>query len=139
MKLASLKKIQEHTAVRYIVVGGLSYGIEVSILFMLVSFLHVSSLVGVGISFWVGLAVSFLLQKFLAFSNTTIKTEHLFKQSVQYGLLVVINYAFTLWFVSAFESMAGLLIARTVALVITTMWNYFVYAKIIFKKGPSHE
>lgn len=132
MSVSLAKKILSHTGVRYLITGGASYGIELSVLLLLSGILHLGPVLSVGISFWVGLVISFILQKFLAFNNKTVKPKHLIRQSLQYGALVLVNYLFTLWFVSTFEPIVGLVIARTVALIITTIWNYFIYKYVLF-------
>lgn len=129
------KKITSNTLVRYIFIGGMSFLIEIAAIFLLVHAIHLPSVAAVAISFWVGLIVSFVLQKYLAFQDKRISPKHLLKQSISYGILIIINYLFTLLFVSYFEDMINLFLARTIALVITTGWNYVIYSKIIFKRS----
>ncbi len=115
---------------RYIFIGGVSYVVEMAVLLFLAYILHLSPGVSVALSFWVGLMVAFTLQKYIAFNNKTSSRKVIGKQATLYGGLVLLNYIFTLVFVSLFVGLLGLAISRTVALIITTFWNYFVYRKL---------
>lgn len=130
---SAFKNLINNTLFRYIFIGGLSFLIEMATIYVVMNFTNLGSLVAVGISFWLGLIASFFLQKIFAFRNKESSPKHLIKQSVAYGILVVVNYMFTLGFVALFEGVMGVFIARTIALIITTGWNFIVYSKIIFK------
>lgn len=125
-------RLKNKPAVRYVVVGGLSYLIEVACIYLLIT-LGTGSLVAIAISFWVGLVVSFLLQKLVAFNDKKRTARALAGQSLSYGILVIVNYFFTLGVVYIGAPLLGAYLARTVALIITTAWNYLIYSKIIFR------
>ena len=117
---------------RYIFIGGVSYIIELAVLLSLANLLLLSSELSVAYSFWVGLIASFLLQKYFAFNNKERSKRIVGKQTLLYGLLVLFNYTFTILFISWFSSLLGLIVARTIALVLTVTWNDFSY-RYIFK------
>ena len=127
-----IQHIKTSTLLRYIIVGGTSYAIELSVLLLLVRVFDFNTTLAVSIGFWLGLVISFLLQKFLAFKNTDTRAKRLTIQTVYYALLVLFNYGFTLLFVHLLEPFIDLSIARTLALIITTAWNYIIYKKVIF-------
>lgn len=127
-----IRQVKTSTLLRYIIVGGTSYAIELTVLLLLVHVLHFNTTLAVSIGFWLGLVISFLLQKFLAFKNTDTRARRLTIQTVYYALLVLFNYGFTLLFVHLLEPFIDLSIARTLALIITTAWNYIIYKKVIF-------
>ena len=127
-----IRQVKTSTLLRYIIVGGTSYAIELSVLLLLVRVFHFNTTLAVSIGFWLGLVISFLLQKFLAFKNTDTHARRLTIQTVYYALLVLFNYGFTLLFVHLLEPFIDLSIARTLALIITTAWNYIIYKKVIF-------
>lgn len=129
-----IRRLTNNSLVRYIIVGGISFALEISVLFFLIHFFSFSTVAAVAVSFWVGLIASFLAQKYLTFQDNNRSTKRLLKQSIAYGALIAVNYAFTIGFVSLMDSIIGVYVARTVALTITTAWNYIIYAKIIFKK-----
>ena len=127
-----IRQVKTSTLLRYIIVGGTSYAIELSVLLLLVRVFHFNTTLAVSIGFWLGLVISFLLQKFLAFKNTDTRARRLTIQTVYYALLVLFNYGFTLLFVHLLEPFIDLSIARSLALIITTAWNYVIYKKVIF-------
>lgn len=127
-----LSGARENKLLRYIIVGGLSYALELVVLILLVDHLMLPGVTSVAIAFWVGLGASFALQKLVAFRNRTSNKET-FKQAILYITLVAINYGFTIVFVYMTEHMAGVVAARTVALIATTCWNYLAYRNVIFK------
>ncbi len=127
-----IRQVKTSTLLRYIIVGGTSYAIELTVLLLLVHVLHFNTPLAVSVGFWLGLVISFLLQKFLAFKNTDTRARRLTIQTVYYALLVLFNYGFTLLFVHLIEPFIDLSIARTLALIITTAWNYIIYKKVIF-------
>ena len=126
-----IKKLWKNTAVRYCFIGGLSYVIELIALFSLFKVFGLPRTVATGISFWIGLVIAFLLQKKFAFKDYSTETKVIAKQGVFYGLLIVFNYLFTLAVVSVFSNDL-LFFSRTLALAITTIWNYFIYKQQIF-------
>ena len=127
-----IRQVKTSTLLRYIIVGGTSYAIELTVILLLVHVLHFNTTLAVSVGFWLGLVISFLLQKFLAFKNTDTHARRLTIQTVYYALLVLFNYGFTLLFVHLLEPFIDLSIARTLALIITTAWNYVIYKKVIF-------
>lgn len=127
------KSLTEVTFFRYLIIGGASYLVEISLLYALSSLLLFSNLISVGISFWIGLLVAFGLQKFIAFRSPSTSSRMIARQLFLYGLLILVNYTFTLLFVHVTATLLGLLLARTIAIVITTTWNFFIYKKVIFR------
>jgi putative flippase GtrA len=113
-------------------VGFLSYAVELSAIYFFKDILNISSTSAVAFAFWIGLGVSFILQKFATFQNKDTSIHSTSNQIISYGALVFINYIFTLGFVELFSPIVGVYAARTVALGITTIWNFFVYKRIIF-------
>ncbi|UTX51392.1 GtrA family protein [Candidatus Saccharibacteria bacterium TM7i] len=133
-----IKTLLANTAIRYLLVGGFSFVFEIFVLWLLSERLSTTTTVAVGVSFWIGLIASFLLQKFFAFNSGNSKKEKVFKEVFFYAVLVLFNYLFTLIFVAYFTPLIdNIYITRGVALAITVIWNFFVYKYIIFsKKSP---
>lgn len=128
--LSLINTLRDSQPFRYILIGGVSYALELSVLLFLAYLLHLSPELSVACSFWIGLIASFLLQKYVAFNNKTSGKKVIGRQSALYGSLVIFNYFFTIGFVSVTTGLFGLVVARTLALITTTFWNYFVYKKI---------
>lgn len=136
--LSHLSALLERPLVRYILAGGLSFASEITLIFILVR-AGLDSIVAVAISFWFGLALSFILQKILAFRNHERSASRLTRQAVAYGALVFFNYLFTLLFIWGLQDVIGLFIARTAALIMTTGWNYVIYSKMIFRRNNAEK
>lgn len=133
-----MKKMFESTLARYVLVGGGSFALELCSLLFLSRVLDIPRTGAVAASFWVGLLASFILQKTFAFKDYRRERKLIFGQLTQYSILVVFNYIFTLAVVGIFPE--SLLVAsRTLALAITTTWNYMFYKKFLFsrRKQPS--
>lgn len=127
----NVKKLLDLPVSRYILVGGLSYVIEIGFIYLLVMS-GVDRILAVAIGFWIGFFLAFCLQKIIAFRNKTSEAKQVVKQSVLYAVLVLFNYGFTLVFVALLSPLINIYIARTIALGITTCWNFIIYKRFIF-------
>lgn len=129
-----IKKLWSSTLVRYFVIGGLSFVIELSVLLSLHKGAGLHRTRATAIAFWVGFVAAFFLQKIFAFNDRDRHIKALSRQWIYYALLVIFNYFFTLLLVDLTPD-KFLLASRTVALLITTAWNYVIYKHIIFNKN----
>jgi len=125
-----LQKLSQHQIIRYLFVGGLSFVIEISALYILNQLLHIHPTVSVAISFWVGFVVAYVLQKLVTFKNKERTRRAIAKQLIGYSLLVLWNYLFTLAVVELFQDTLSVLLLRTIVIAITTVWNYVLYKKL---------
>jgi putative flippase GtrA len=119
---------------RYLVIGGLSYVIEMSALYVLKNGLQLTAVQSVAISFWIGLTAAFLLQKTVAFTDRRAAPGTLMRQVLAYGLLAGWNYIFTLVAVKLLSDHASVFVIRTAAIIIITVWNFLIY-KRLFNAG----
>lgn len=129
-----IKRLLSKKITRYILIGGVSYVIEVGILATCV-YLGAQTWLAVTIAFWVGFVVSLFLQKIIVFQDRDKRPRTLFVQTLLYGTLVAFNYVFTLVFISSLEAQLGVIVARTIALILTTGWNFIIYNKMIFREN----
>jgi putative flippase GtrA len=127
-----MNKLFSNKIIRYLLVGGFSYFIELCVILFCKNVVGTNDITAVAISFWVGLIVAFVLQKIFTF-NERSRGRKVVKQSILYGLLVLFNYLFTLFFVGIFTDYIDVVIARTLALIITTIWNFLIYNNYLFK------
>lgn len=132
-----IHRLQSNSLVRYVVSGGISYGLELSTLLALHSYFGFSVTTSTAIAFWVGLLVSFSLQKLVTFNNRSKDTKAVSRQFALYGILILFNYIFTLFFVSLIPS-RFVILSRTLAIVLTTAWNYVIYKRIIFNSNSKN-
>ncbi|MDB5170661.1 MAG: hypothetical protein JWO35_355, partial [Candidatus Saccharibacteria bacterium] len=56
-------------------------------------------------------------------------------QIVAFSLLVLFNFSFTVFVTSLLEDTLPAVATRTLALGITTIWNFYLYRTRIFKTG----
>ena len=120
--------------IRYVIVGGTAYLIEMATMLGLKDGAKFSSIKSVAISYWVGLVVAFLLQKIVTFKNHDRRVHILAKQIVIYALLVVFNYLVTLIAVKLLTPRISVFVVRTAVIALGTIWNYFIYGLIFSHK-----
>lgn len=127
-----IKKIAQQQIVRYLFIGGFSYLVEMTILFLLNHVLQIPATASVAISFWIGFIVAYVLQKIVTFQNKETSRRVLAQQLIGYSLLVLWNYGFTLTVVEFFQHNMSVVVLRTIVIAITTTWNYALY-KLLFR------
>ncbi len=117
---------------RYAIIGGSVYLFELTVI-VAAQQLGASAVVAVGISFWLGLIVSFGLQKIVTFGDRRLHHRVLIPQIVAFSLLVFFNFGFTLLVTKLLIHVVPAVVTRTLALGITTIWNFYLYKTRIFK------
>ena len=120
----------------YLVVGGGVYVFEL-IIIVLAEKLGASSIVAIGISFWTGLMLSFGLQKMVTFGDKRLHHKIVLKQLLAYSVLVLFNFCFTILVAKLLGSVLPAVVIRTLALAVTTIWNFYLYKTRIFKSDDS--
>lgn len=133
-----MKKVIPMHVVRYVLAGVLAYAVELLSILGMSHFLHFSAELATACGFWIGLPTSFLLQKIFAFKDYEKGIKTISKQLGAYALLVAFNYAFTLVVVALLPE-SWLIFSRTLALVITTLWNFAFYRIIFHGKNPLNQ
>ena len=118
--------------VRYIIVGVNVYLIEIAII-LVAQKLGTSAILAVGLSFWFGLFISFLLQKLFTFQDRRMRTRVIVPQIAAVVLLVLFNFIFTIAVTHLLQNILSVIIIRTIALSFTTLWNFYIYKTKIFR------
>lgn len=127
--LNTFTKLWRNSFIRYAISGVLTVLTDVLVLVLLKEFAHVDVYLAATISFGASLLVNFLLNKYWAFGVRSYTSQ----QIVMYGILVSINYAVGLGLIGfAMNSGGSYVIGKISALVLTTLWNFFIYKYIIF-------
>jgi putative flippase GtrA len=116
---------------RYLVIGVSVYLFELLVI-VAAQALGANSVLAVGISFWLGLLASFGLQKVITFGDKRTHYRVLLPQLAAFSLLVLFNFGFTLLFTKLLEDTLPAVWCRTLALGITTIWNFYLYKTRIF-------
>lgn len=130
----TLKQIWQKNWGRYLIIGGSVYLFELLVIFVSEN-LGANSVMAVGISFWLGLILSFLLQKLVTFRDKRIRRKIIFWQFGAFVALVIFNFLFTVIFTWLTQDYMSALSSRTIALAITTLWNFYLYKTRIFKSN----
>lgn len=121
---------------RYLLIGGSVYVFELVVI-VVAQKLGANALVAVGLSFWLGLIVSFFLQKLVTFSDKRMHHKILIPQLIAVTLLVLFNFGFTLLVTKLLQHVIPAVATRTLALGITTFWNFYLYRTRIFNAAPA--
>lgn len=121
---------------RYLVIGGSVYVFELVVIFV-AQWAGASALIAVGLSFWLGLIVSFFLQKMVTFGDKRMHHRILIPQLVAVTLLVLFNFGFTLLVTKLLQNVLPAVATRTIALAVTTIWNFYLYKTRIFKTNDA--
>jgi putative flippase GtrA len=134
--MPKLRTLLEQPKYRYLLIGGSVYIFELLII-LLAQAMGATAVWAVGISYCLGTLVSFFLQKFVTFSDTRMHHKILLPQLVATGFLVVFNLGFSLLLTKLLQNHLPAVATRTLALGITTLWNFYLYKTRIFKSTSS--
>lgn len=133
---AVISSLLNRSSSRYVIVGVSIYIFEVGVIIVAQGF-GASSIIAVGLSFWLGLIISFGLQKFLTFKDKRIHRRILLPQIAAVLLLVLFNFGLTVLAAKILADVLPAIVIRTFVLGLTTIWNFYLYKTRIFK--PSEE
>ena len=92
-----------------------------------------NAIFAVGLSFWIGLIISFVVQKLITFGDKRLHRKVLLPQIIAFALLVLFNFGFTLLVTKLLVAILPAVVTRTLALGMTTIWNFYLYKTRIFK------
>jgi putative flippase GtrA len=120
--------------VRYLLVGGSVYIFELAVI-IVAQHQGASAVGAVALSFFLGTIVSFLLQKLVTFNDKRMHHKILIPQLIAMVLLVLFNFGFTLLVTKLLAHVVPAVVSRTLALLTTTVWNFYLYRTKIFKSG----
>lgn len=128
--LSYAAKLSPH-AKRYLAVGISVYIFELVVI-LLAQTLGATPVGAVALSFWSGLIISFLLQKFFTFGDRRTHYKVVAGQLFAFSLLVLFNFGFTVEMTHLFAAYLPAVIIRSLALAITTIWNFYLYKTKVF-------
>jgi putative flippase GtrA len=131
--IPKIRKLLQRPIVRYLLVGGSVYIFELAVI---VVFQHngANAVTAVAWSFILGTLVSFALQKIVTFGDKRMHHKILLPQLLATCALVLFNFGFTITVTYLLASIVPAVVSRTVALLTTTIWNFYLYRTRIFKK-----
>jgi putative flippase GtrA len=126
------------TTKRYLIIGGGVYIFELLVI-VIAEWSGLHAVAAIGISFWLGLLASFILQKLITFGDKRLHHKVLVPQLLAFSLLVLFNFGFTLLMAKLLAHVWPAVVIRTIALAITTIWNFYLYKTHIFVKGTTDD
>ena len=126
------QKLYNHKFIRYIVVGGTTFVIDLGLLILLKLHFHLSIPVATTIAYWTSIIFNFTLNRWWSFNIA--EKKNLSKHMFSYLLLLSFNYLFTVIFVSLMSKYMSFALAKILAVLLSTPWTYIIYKNIIFKK-----
>ncbi len=131
---AKLTELIKRPGIRYLIVGGSVYAFELAVI-LIAQHQGASAVYAVGLSYILGTIVSFGLQKLVTFGDKRMHHKIVIAQAVAVGLLVVFNFGFTLLVTKLLSHVWPAIVTRTLALLITTLWNFYLYKTRIFTRS----
>lgn len=118
---------------RFAVTGGLSVGVDVALLAVLHSALHVDLVLAASLGYVASLVVNYSLNHAWVFPSSGDHRRRL----MRYGSLVVLNYGLTIGVVSGLVA-AGVyyLVAKLVVVLINAIVNFTLFRSWVFSASP---
>jgi putative flippase GtrA len=128
---AKLRALLKRPLYRYIIVGVSIYILELAVIFG-AQYMGATPVIAVAVAFWLGLIISFWLQKMVTFGDKRTHRRIVLSQFIAVCLLVLFNFGFTLLLTKLLQHIFPAWFIRTGALGITTLWNFYLYKTRIF-------
>lgn len=132
--MKKIRDLLQKPGFRYLFIGGSVYVFELVVI-VVAQQLGASAVWAVAISFCLGTLVSFFLQKLVTFGDKRMHHQVLIPQMVATALLIVWNLGFSVLVTKLLQNHLPAVVTRTLALAITTIWNFYLYKTRIFKNS----
>lgn len=125
--------LYRHPVVRFLLVGGVSFALDLGLLAILHEIFDVALWIATPIAFVVSLVFNFLLQRLFTFRANNSGSI----SALKYIALVIVNIVISDLIVTGFDAVGWTyVIGKTAATILTTAWNYFLYRHWIFRRSP---
>lgn len=131
--IRAVTTLYHSSVVRYLAIGGTSFIIDFSLLFLLHEGARLPLWISTAVAFLASFLFNYTLQRIFSFGSRRSHGVTLAK----YITLVVFNTVATTLIVSAFDQMTnGWEWGKVCATLITTCWNYLAYRYWVFADSP---
>lgn len=128
-----MQRIVRSKLLKYLVSGAGAFTVEYVSFYCLYRITALHLLIANAVSFFLGLLTSFILNKLWTFDSKT-HAHRTAKQFNMYVILALINLVATLLLVQFFSQIGFMPeIGKFFAMILTSVWNFFLFKKIIFK------
>lgn len=123
------RALWRHSAVRYLVTGGFCFLIDAGMIWVGHDVLGIPLAIATPAAFLLSFLVTYTLQRVVAFGADNSVAP----SALRYAILVIINTIATTLIVWAISSLgAPWLVGKVVAVIATTIWNFFAYKNWVF-------
>ena len=126
--------LKEHkTPLLFLLSGGSAAAFQLLVYFVCTRIFGFPYLIASAISFVTALIVSFLLQKFVAFEENTVKAMP--KQFLWFCILASFNLGMNSMLMYTFVGTVGIhdIFSQALTMIVIAVWSFFIYRHIIFK------
>lgn len=124
-----LRALLQHSAVRYLAVGGVAFGIDLGVLTLCFTVIGTPLWVATATGFWTSFFFNFFVQRRFSFASSGAVHRSFWR----YGVLLAVNTVVTVVVVELFErSGLGFTAGKVVVTVAQTVWNYLAYRHWVF-------
>lgn len=127
------KTIYRHHFFRYLFIGVSTFSLDLGLLLLLHGKLQLAVPLATSVAYWTSVVFNFTLNRKWTFSADEAKS--LSRHVMLYGLLLGINYLFTVSFVSLASHHINYAIAKIIAVGLQVLWTYPIYRFVIFKSA----
>lgn len=132
-----LAALARHSAVRFLLVGGVSYLFDAGSLYLLHGVARLPLGLSTTLAFGLNLAVNFGLNRVMTFHGASEGAAG--RQLARYLVLVGVNFVTTFSIVTGLAALGlNYLVAKTIATVLNAVGNYFAYRHWVFR-GPAQD
>lgn len=116
---------------RYLFVGATTFAIDLFILFLLHDVFGLGLAFSASVSFWSSIVFNFLANRAWVFSAQD--TRRLHEHAVLYGLLLGLNYLYTIVTIVLLTKFMSYGLAKILILIVQIAWTFPIYKYIIFQ------
>jgi putative flippase GtrA len=129
--LKALLGLLKRPGLRYLFIGGTVYLFELAVI-VIAQANGASAVWAVAISYCLGTSVSFFLQKLVTFEDTRMHHRILIPQMIAMAVLILWNLGISVVLTKLLHPYLPTVVIRTLAILITTIWNFYLYKTRIF-------
>jgi len=129
---AKLTSLLSRPGYKYVAVGGTVYLFELAVI-LVAQHLGAGPVLAVALSYCIGTMMAFLLQKLFTFGDKRMHHKILVPQLIAMLCLVLFNFGFTVLLARLLAHRVPAIVSRSIAIGITTVWNFYLYKTHIFK------
>ena len=125
---------------RYTFVGGIAFGVDFSLLFLLTEFAGIHYLLSAAISFSVGLVTNYILSIIWVFKTRNISNRYL--EFIIFGIIGIVGLGMNELIIWSFTEYLHFyyLVSKIVSTVVVYLWNFFARKYILYNnKGNIYD